>query len=300
MGRWTAILAAAALASLWLAACSSGPGYPVLERERIESGDLEGARAALEQRVQRQPNSFDARLTLGEVYYLLARDALDRTKDEKLYLHYLERSVDLLTSAAALVPSNDQPHLYLAAIDAYRGDLLGMIRGLQNCTRLAPYGISYANLAEGFVYKGDLEAARRWNSFARRRGVPPGSVAFNEMLMYWREGNLDRARKRFALLKSQYPSYLSTINMARVPVAPRRFEHFAEYCCGSPACGPYMADACAGLGFEVADRDVSQEAILEELRIEIEAKRRLRKIYEQRKDLHVTVGEEDEEAPPAP
>ena len=82
---------------------------------------------------------------------------------------------------------------------------------------------------------------------------------------------------------------IRTINVARLPEEPRSFEDFAGYCCQSPACGPYMEDACQELALDVREREISDETLLEELRIEIETQRRLRKVYEQRKELELEI-----------
>jgi hypothetical protein len=50
-----------------------------------------------------------------------------------------------------------------------------------------------------------------------------------------------------------------------------------------------MRDACRDLDLEVQEREVSEEAVLRELRIEMERTRRLRKVYEQRKELDVEI-----------
>ena len=74
-----------------------------------------------------------------------------------------------------------------------------------------------------------------------------------------------------------------------MPQAPRRFEDFAGYCCSSPACGPYMKDPCHALALDVREREVSKETVLKELRIEMEKQRRLRKVYQQRKELEIQI-----------
>jgi hypothetical protein len=93
---------------------------------------------------------------------------------------------------------------------------------------------------------------------------------------------------------------LSTINVARLPKTPESFEDFAGYCCGSPACGPYMKGACQQLALDVRERELSKETLLQELRIEMEVQRRLRKVYEQRKELEIETGPETEEPAPTP
>jgi hypothetical protein len=126
-----------------------------------------------------------------------------------------------------------------------------------------------------------------------RKGAPPGPVNFNDMLIAWKEGDLMEARRRFNQLARNDPEMIRTINVARLPRQPESFEDFAGYCCASPACGPYMKRECAALSLDVEEREMSEEALLKELRLEIEAKRRLRKVYEQRKELEIDI-----EAPP--
>jgi tetratricopeptide (TPR) repeat protein len=278
-----------------LAAAACAPGGAVgRARAQAGSGDLEGARVELERERERRPNSADVRVELGEVYYRIARDALDRERDETRYLAFLERSVAEFVTALELDPRDDRPHFYLAVMDTYRGEPRKALRGLENVRRLAPSGVAYTNIAELYVYLGELHKARRWNDLGLRKGAPYGVGIFNDMLIAWREGELDEARRRFAELRASDPELLRTINMVRLPEAPRRFEDFAGTCCASPACGPYLKDACRALALDVRERELSKEAVLRELRIEMEKERRLRRVYQQRKELEIEV-----EAPPA-
>ena len=52
-----------------------------------------------------------------------------------------------------------------------------------------------------------------------------------------------------------------------------------------------MIEACTELSLTVQQRKLSQEAILKDLKIEIERTRRLRKIYDQRRELEITIEE---------
>jgi len=288
--RGVASLVVLALAVL---SCSN---VAVQHAERLVSnGDLEGARAALEAERQREPEDVDVRVALGEVYYKLARNELDSLGDETAYLVYLERSVDEFVSALEIDPKDDRPHFYLAVMDAYRGDLPQAMRGFQNTRRLAPTGIAYTNIAEIYVYMGHRGKSRYFNALGLRKGAPKSAVIFNEMLLKWKEGDVDGARSRFRTLKNQHPEMVRNINVARLPTAPEEFEDFAGYCCRSPACGPYMRDACHDLSLEVHDRELSKETILQELRIEMEKTRRLNELYEQRKELKIEI--EPTEAP---
>src|SRR5262245_28655218 len=82
-----ALLAAAAAA----VACAQVAAQSA--RAKAESGDLAGAQADLERVREQHPDSVATRIALGQVYYQVARDALDRQHDEARYLAFLERSV---------------------------------------------------------------------------------------------------------------------------------------------------------------------------------------------------------------
>jgi len=257
--------------------------------DKSEAGDLEGARAELEQERTRSPADADVRVALGEVYYRIARAALDGERDEAAYLFYLEQSIAEFVSALEIDPRDERPHFYLAVMDTYRGELFAALRGFNNARKLAPTGIAYTNIAEIYVYMGQIHKAEAWNVLGVRKGAPYTVGVFNDMLIAWREGDLKEAHRRFALLQANDPELLRTINVARLPQAPETVEDFAGYCCSSPACGPYMKDACQALALEVRERELSKEAVLKELRIEIEKQRRLRKVYEQRKELDIRI-----------
>ncbi len=287
-------LAGALAASLSLLACA--PTGIEEARSALRTNDLPTARRLLEKDRDDFPDNLEVRLALGEVYYRTARDALDWDGDEGRYLAYLEQSVDEFVEAVRLDPKQPDAHFYLAVMDVYRGDLESALRGFQNARRLRPGPIADTNLAEIYLYRGDLEEARRWNKSAYLSGGDIGTVTFNQMLIRWSEGDLDGARRRFEELRRRHPELIRTINAAPLPTMPRSFEEFAGYCCESHACGPYLEHACQGLGLEVGRREVSEETLLKELRLEMEKRRRLREIYRQRKELDIEV-EEQEPAP---
>lgn len=264
------------------------------ERE-MAAGDLEGAREILERERDQHSRSADVRIALGEVYYRIARDALDREHDEARYLDYLERSVGEFVTAVEIDPRDDRPHFFLAMMDIYRGDVREALRGFALVKRLRPSGVAYTNIAETYVYLGKLDTAQEWNDLGVRKGAPYGAVLFNDMLIAWRGGDLAQARRTFGRLRDGHPDMLSTINAAPLPETPRRFEDFAGYCCDSPACGPYLEDACRELSLEVQQRELSEEAVRRELVIEMEKQRRLRRVYEQNKELEIEVEREPTE-----
>jgi hypothetical protein len=272
---------------LGLAACA--PKGIDEARSALRTNDLPTARALLEKDRERHPKSVPVRIALGEVYYRSARDALDWDGDEGSYLAWLEKSVDEFVRAAELDAKDPQPFFYLAVIDMYRGDLEGAQRGLRNARRLGFGPLGDTNLAESYVYAGDLVEASRWNESGRHGGAGLGAVTFNEMLMAWSGGDLAGARKSFEILRARYPEMVRTINAAPLPTPPQRFEEFARYCCASPACGPYLEDACAALTLPVKHREISEETLLQELRLEMETQRRMQEIYRQRKELELEV-----------
>lgn len=283
-----------------LAATSCAPKGIDEARSALRTNDLATARRLLERDREAHPDDADVRIALGETYYRSARDALDWDGDEGTYLAYLERSVDEFTTAAALAPARSEPHLYMAMMDVYRGDLESALRGLRNCRRLAPGPIADTNIAEIYIYRGDLVAASRWNQSGLLAGGGLGPVTFNRMLMHWSRGQLREAREAFETLRLHHPEMLRNFNISPVPQTPTRFEDFARYCCGSPACGPYLEHACAAQGLEVLRREVSEETLLKELRIEMEKRRRLRETYGQRKELELEIGDPEKGAEDAP
>jgi hypothetical protein len=283
----TAILTRVAVLVLALSACT--PKGLDAARSALRTNDLPTARALLEANRERFPNSVPVRLALGEVYYRSARDALDWDGDEGRYLAFLEKAVDEFVRAAALDPMSPQPLFFLAMIDMYQGDLVAAQRGLRNTRRLGFGPIGDTNLAESYIYAGNLPEASRLNQVGRIGGAGFGPVTFNEMLIQWSAGDLDAARRSFELLRVHNPEMVRTINVAPLPTAPRSFEEFASYCCASPACGPYLEHACAGLSLPVKHREVSDETLLRELRLEMESRRRIQEIYRQRKELEIEV-----------
>ena len=299
--RHTAVLASGArlgialVLVLALAACA--PKGIDAARSALRTNDLPTARSILEADRERYPDSFDVRLTLGEVYYRSARDALDWDDDEGSYLAYLEKSVDEFVRAAAIDPKSPQPLFFLAMIDMYRGDIKAAQRGLRNTRKLGFGPIGDTNLAESYVYAGNLTEASRWNEAGRLGGAGLGPVTFNEMLIAWSSGDLVAARKSFDVLRVQYPEMIREINVAPLPSTPRRFEEFAGYCCASPACGPYLEKSCEALRLPVKHREISKETLLEELRVQMEAQRKLQEIYKQRKELEIEAKPEEPEQP---
>jgi tetratricopeptide (TPR) repeat protein len=289
MSRAALRAAALALAALGLAPVGCAPSGIDEARSALRTNDLDTARELLERDREKHPRSLPVRLTLGQVYYRSARDALDWAGDEGRYLAFLEQAVAEFVAALAIEPENADAHLYFAVMDVYRGDLESALTALENARRLAPGPTADTNLAEVYLYLGRLDEAKRWNQGAYLSGAGSPGVVFNQMLIDWVEGDLEAARKSFAILRERHPQMIRSINMAPVPLAPRSFEQFAGYCCGSPGCGPYLEPACQGLGLDVTRREVSEETLLRELRVEMERRRELGDIYRQRRELEIEI-----------
>lgn len=286
--RRGALVALLSLA-LTVFACTPSPRPSAGIGTNLSPSGLARQRVVLEQRRNAQPRSVETRLALGEVYYRIARDALDRTHDEEAYLTHLELATDEFLTALELDPRLSQPHTYLGAMDTYRGDLDAALRSMRNARRLDESPIHVSNIAEMLIYRDNLDQAREWNALAARKGAPYGAVTFNAMLIAWKSGNLRLANENFERLAVHAPEMLREINMARVPAPPRRFQEFAGYCCDSPACGPYMRDACTAASQEITEREMTLEALRREMEIERERRKRLEEIYEGRRELEIEV-----------
>jgi tetratricopeptide (TPR) repeat protein len=274
-------IALLALAPLWLAA-APGPEIARLEQER-----------------DRRPGDPERRQALGEAYYRHARLALDG-KDFGEYESYLGKAMDEVLESARLDPESAAPHVFMGIVAAYQGDIQRSFRSLANARRLAPRAwTSYTNLAEVMVYKG---SARRdiepWIDRAERLGANPGVVELNLCLVSWRDGELAAAERHFKRVLRIDASVLDSWNEAPVPKPIRTLPDLMSYCCGSPACGPYLAKACAQEELAVAQRELPAEVARRELLIEMERRRRLNEIYAKRKELEIEV--EEPEALPAP
>jgi tetratricopeptide (TPR) repeat protein len=265
-------LAAAALALL-AAAATTAPEIAKLEAER-----------------DRRPSDPDRRQALGEAYYRHARLALDE-KDFATYEAYLGKAMDEVLESARLDPEAPDPHVFMGIVAAYQGDIDRTFRSLANARRLAPRTwTSYTNLVETLVYKGsprrDIEP---WIDRAEKLGANPGVVELNLCLLSWRDGDVAAAERHFKRVLRLEPTVLDNWNEAPVPKPIRTFPDLMSYCCGSPACGPYLAKACGESQLAVAKRELPAEVARQELLIEMERRRKLESIYSQRQDLEIEV-----------
>lgn len=255
----------------------------------IESDRPERAVDTLLRLREQHPNNAPVALELGKAYFKLARRALDRG-DQREYLDYLTRAQNLFLDAASIQPTAPQPHIYMAIVAAFQADLDRVLTDLKNARRLSPRsGVSYSNLAEAYIYRGDMEQAARHMQLAARYGVAPVVLEMLDVLAEWRAGDVEVARDSFLTAYALDPSFVQVWNEAPVAEPIRSFDDFARFCCSHISCGPYLADACKAEGYEVASRGVDPEVVRQELVLEMERRRRLREIYQRRQDLEIEV-----------
>jgi tetratricopeptide (TPR) repeat protein len=256
--------------------------------------------ARLEQARDQRPNDPERRQALGEAYYRHARLALDK-KDFAAYESYLGKAMDEVLESARLEPESPSPHIFMGIVAAYQGDIKSTLRSMANARRLAPRSwTSYTNIVETLIYKGsprrDIEP---WIDRAERLGASSGVVELNLCLVSWRDGDMDAAERHFRRVRRLEPEVLERWNEAPVPKPIETLPDLMAYCCGSPACGPYLAAACQQSQLEVARRELPEEVARKELLIEMERRRKLNEIYSERKELEVEV-EQPEPVTPEP
>jgi tetratricopeptide (TPR) repeat protein len=256
--------------------------------------------AKLERAREKHPNRADARDQLGLAYYRYARAALDRGEFAQ-YEDYLSRAMEEWLASLRLDPENAGPHIYMGMVSAYQGRIEETLDSMYNARALAPgVGIAYTNIAETLIYAGrPAREVETWLSRGERMGASPAVVELNYCLLRWREGEIEAAARKFSRALKFDPSVVRVWNEAPVSTPIDSFEQLTQYCCGSPACGPYLASACKTAEHDVARRALPAETARRELVIEMERRRALERIYRERKDLDIRVQEPEAGAKPA-
>ena len=294
---WRRALLVAALSSS--AAFAAPKPEPITIPTPAQIAELESAR-------DKRPKSAERRDELALAYYRSARAALDRG-EYPLYEKQLAQAMAEWIESLRLEPENPSPHIYMGMVSAYQGRIDDTLDSMYNARSLAPGGaVNYSNIAETLIYAGrDAREVETWLSRAERLGSNPAIIDLNRCLLQWRDGNLDGAARSFRFARKLDPAVVEVWNDAPVATPIKTFTDLTAYCCGSPACGPYLEGACQKSALEVAHREVPEETALRELRIEMERRRELERIYKKRQDLEVRVKKPQEEAtaasaPPAP
>ena len=248
----------------------------------------------LERERDRSPGNFQVRDRLANAYYLQARRALDEERYDA-YERDLARALDEWVEVLRLRPDAPNPHIMMGIIAAYQGDLDRTLRSLANARKLDPNGwVHYTNIAETMIYRGKPDAARKWLRRAQRLRANPAIIEINYCLAEWYDGNVDDARYHFDEAYHLSPETVNTWNAAPVDDPIRTFNDLTRYCCGDPACGPYMGERCTEQNLEIARRVIPEDVARRELVLEMERRRKLSEIYATRGDLGIEVEEVEE------
>jgi Flp pilus assembly protein TadD len=281
------------LALLLSGACSSSQ-QAVSRAERAEAaGNDEEAIEIIEVALRSEPNDWRLQQDAGELYYRMAREALDEDRQEE-YTRMLAQAQDHFLKALELAPESGEPHFWMGIVAVYQSELDRALLDFQNARRLQPRNpLAYSNVAETYIYLGELSKARRYLDRARKLGAPAPILEMNEVLAAWRGGDYTAARDTFATTYALNPNFVKTWNEAPVNQPIESFEDFTAFCCGHLACGPFMEQECQEMQLDAVTRSVSDETILQEIKLEMERRRRLQDIYEKRNDLKIEVEDPD-------
>jgi Flp pilus assembly protein TadD len=286
------------IALAW-AACSGPSSYAV--QQDVKAGNFEGAARRLENNRDAKPKDFETRLALADVYYQLARKAVDDGKPDA-YVEYLRKAQVEILEATKIDPASPRPHTQMGIVAAYQGDLDASETSFRNALRLSlrdrfqsPPPTCYSNLAHIAVYQGKLSEARRYLDKAERGGAPEDEIARISVLASWKENDMTEARDAFnnAVLTSR--PFAETWDEAALPQPMKTFGDFAEVCCKNPTCGPHMEGACKRERQEVAKRQIDRDTLQKEMQLERERRQALKDIYQKRRDIEITV--DDPNAP---
>jgi len=286
-----------------LASCSGSPTFTA--QPDLGGSAALSAVARFEAERAASPGAFVVRLKLGNLYYLLAREALE-SGDEAGYREQLALAQREILEATRIDPSSPQTHALMGVIRVYEGDLDAARTCFRNALQLNLHqpeqirqfeGVHYTNLAHLAVYQGKIADARRYLEKARPLDPPATEVERIELLAAWRENDLVEARDIFAGAVRDVPGFAETWDDAPLPARMNTFYNFAEVCCANPTCGPHMADACVRERKKVQYRKLQIETQREEQRLEQQRRLELETIYENRRDLQITL---DDPSAPAP
>ncbi|MBW2279138.1 MAG: hypothetical protein JRG76_03295 [Deltaproteobacteria bacterium] len=277
---------------LALVACAAPGGVSQQDiDESMASGKADEVVGKLETARDGDPRSAEKRIELAYAYYLLAREALEDGREAD-YADYLEKAQNELLVAAEIDPELAEVHLWMGIMLAYQGDIHAAIDSFENAQRLAPrYWVHTTNLAETWIYAGNVARGRTLLDRARKLGAPPAVIEMNEVLAAWKSGDYVEARDIFEGVYALDPRVVRRWNEAPVDEPIESFTDFTAFCCSHLACGPYMADACRQMDLRVAQRELDQATLQREMELSVERRRRLKEIYDERRDLEIKVDE---------
>jgi tetratricopeptide (TPR) repeat protein len=252
--------------------------------------------ARLERARDKRPERYEARDELALAHYRYARGALDR-REFTVYEKHLALAMEEWLASLRIEPRNPGPHIFMGIVSAYQGRIDDALDSMQNARSLEPRSpVAYTNIAETLIYAGrDAREVEGWLERGQRLGASPALIELNYCLLRWRDGNAESAARNFYRAAKFDPEVVRVWNEAPVSSPIKTFEDLTNYCCGSPACGPYLAKACATASVDVVERELPEETVLRELRIEIERRREIERIYRERRELEIRVKKAEEE-----
>jgi len=278
---------AALLAAGALSCVTPTPEGKVREAERMaKKGQEDEARALLEKTAQEAPENLRVRLALANAYTDVFRRALSQG-DEPRYVEYMEKAQAEALSALDLDPDSADAQTLLGIIAIYRGDIDAAAQSFNLSAQLDPTSwVSYLNVAELEIYRGNLARARRNIDLARRFGAPPGEVELVEVLCAWKLGDYVEARDIFDDVALLEPDRARTWNGA---TDISTFDDMAAHCCKLEFCGPYMQRACKEMDQIAAERKRTLETLKREIELEQERKKSVEQAYRNRRDIEIEV-----------
>ncbi|MCP4007742.1 MAG: tetratricopeptide repeat protein [bacterium] len=268
-------------------------------KEQMKHGNVDEAAKVLEDLKVKNPDNVDVRLELAAAYYRKARSAIDEG-DQLAYTENLNRAQEELIVATEKDPESHLPHTWFGIIKAYQGDMDASLESFRTALRLAKRGPRermdphlYTNLAHIYVYMGRLSDARRLVDRGRKMGATHSEIERIELLAAWKSGDMVEARDIFDMAAELTPGFADTWDTAKLPKPMESLEDFAAVCCANPTCGPHMVGACKKMRREVATRELDQDTVRKQLQLEMERRRELKKIYDERKDLEIKIEDPD-------
>ncbi len=265
----------------------------VPDRDRPLPGRTENPEQEIARLEEALANDPRAGLQIAQLYFEIAQAALESGAEER-YTDNLGRAQRFLLDYLDQAPDDAGAQNQLGILAAYRGDFDGARRSFRIATQLDPVDpTAQLNLAELAVYENDLPEARRRLRLSRSRGVDEVDAKLTEVLLSWKERDLVAAKQRFDLARTISPGRVQGWNGS---TEIRSFDDMAAHCCRLIFCGPYMERACGDMNQAVAVQALREETVLKELQLEIERARRIRALYERRRELQIEVDPE----PPSP
>jgi tetratricopeptide (TPR) repeat protein len=260
----------------------------------------------LERARDRRPDDVQRRNDLALAYYLIGRTAIDEGDFETAAQEFA-RSETEWNESQRLEGRSAMPHTFIGMMRAYQGEIDDSVRRMFAARLVEPSdGLTYMNIAATLTYAGgDTHEIERWLARGSTMGARPALVEFRRCILRWRDGDTEAAAHSFYRAIAMDPDLGRYWNEAPVPRPIKTFDDLTRYCCGSPACGPYLKISCATAREDVEKLDLPAERALRELRREMARTRELNAAGPERRDLQLRPRSEadpalEPEAEPAP